>query len=202
MSFYVIKSTRSGVLSTDDLIIRASEYPDLKRAADALQTLEDYQDELAKRSDAQQQAAHKEGFHAGYAEGTLAAKAEYRSALLELLRQREALEKNTREAVRSLAFEIVRRIIDETSAAETVGKVADRILSEIEPNHDLKVLVAPSNADPIRERLKAHPNRIEVIEDPNMSDTDCLMITPDGEIDGSIETQLSSLESALLEAGS
>ncbi|MEJ0017889.1 MAG: FliH/SctL family protein [Acetobacteraceae bacterium] len=109
----------------------------------------------------------------------------------------------TEERIIDMAMHIARRIIGAFDEAEIAARVAKKSLALSAHSGFIRLRVAPSAVEPLRERLDAilptamSSAAIEVIGDGRVHGGGCIMETDAGLIDATIDSQLAAIERGL-----
>lgn len=188
--FVLIRADAAATLLRDDPIVRAADVPVLTEADRLLAAASALRDDARRSSEHAAQVARAEGYAAGHAEGLAAGSAEIRDELLRLAgadAQRAAAQ---RADLARLALEVVRRIAADLGAPEMVAALAEKAAAAIAPETPLSVRVPPAALSRARERLGAQAT---VQPDETLRETDCVLVTPLGEVRAGLETQLAQL---------
>ena len=200
MNPIVIKAP--AVSGTAGAIIRKETYLSHRRAE---QILQDAHLEAA----CVVEAAHQQRasvFEAARQEGYAAGLAEWNEILVRAWKSHdELLVQGERELVR-LAIRIARKIIGEelSTNADAVLGIVREALRSVRHARILLIQVSPEDELTVRERVDSFRSalgnivEISVLADPALGRGGCIVESDAGIIDAQLETQLSSLEEALL----
>jgi type III secretion protein L len=188
--FVLIRADAASTLLRDDPIVRAGDVPVLAEAERLLASATALRDDARRASEDAADAARAEGYAAGHAEGLAAGSAEIRDELLRLAGADAERAAAQRGDLARLALEVIRRIAAELGAPEMVAALADRAAAAVAPDTPLTVRVPPAALARTRERVRAHAT---VEPDETLGATDCVLVTPLGEVRAGLETQLAQL---------
>lgn len=147
------------------------------------------------------EAARREGFAAGQAEGVAQAAAWLADARARAERAAQSLAPAAITLARKMAEKIVGRAVaqDDGMTAEIVAEA----LSAVQPDVPaVRIRVNPEDLSALQQRLERLTGRapglaIELVPDAAVSRSGCLIDTPRGRIDARLETQLDALERAV-----
>jgi flagellar assembly protein FliH len=192
----------------------------------AQQILRQAQADGRQQAEQAAQQAHATGLEEGRREGQRQIRIEARAAIVEEERERvgrlvQALttglaefERNKRRLIGvaeagliELALAIARRVCKllVEGSPEAARANARHVLKAVEHDGDLELRVNPADHDTLREvagevlRCGAELEHVQVTADAAVERGGCILSTPDGQIDASIETQLQRVAEAILE---
>ncbi|WIW50424.2 FliH/SctL family protein (plasmid) [Bradyrhizobium sp. 62B] len=137
--------------------------------------------------------------------GGQAAQAIIQERLIVLAMEHQRLMHESRDQIIEMGLQIARRIIGSVDPAEATLRIAWRGLQYVRDRSTIRLRVAPSVAQEVRQRLgeialKApSPNMMEVVADSRIEDAGCILETDAGRIDATIESQLAAIEAVLRE---
>lgn len=140
----------------------------------------------------------------GYREGKEAAAAE-------LAEQRIRMAAEMVAALRSLEGVVVRLVLDclqvllgETTQEQRIVALVQGALQSIRDEQKVTVRVAPANVEIIRRRIVELARQgtlaVEIVPDPSLGESSCLLETPTGFVEADLEKQVQSLRRALCQA--
>ncbi|WP_164748396.1 MULTISPECIES: FliH/SctL family protein [unclassified Mesorhizobium] len=135
--------------------------------------------------------------------GLAAAQAEIEARLTAIATDSVRIMAQTEEQIVDLALQIARRIIDTIEPAEATVQIALRGLKFAGHNSLVRVRVAPSLLEAVRNRLDeilptaTSRTVVEVIADARVNDAGCILETDAGLVEATIESQLAAIESCL-----
>lgn len=194
MTYLLLSSGPSGALLTDQPVIRREEVSAVQDAAELTATLDAHRQAV-------REAAYREGFDQGRAEGVAAAAAEAALALTQVHAALERERERLRGAAGTLALDIVRRIAAGLAPEEVLGALAEQAARDLLPEEPIRVRVAPDAAGAVQRRLWPLDARIEVVSDGDLPAGDCVLDTPSGRTHAGLEVQLRALETAFAARG-
>jgi flagellar assembly protein FliH len=199
---------------TDTLLEEARERADrllTQAKSEANQLLKDAATQSESLRQAAEQAAEKEGhasgYEAGYAEGRAAAEVIQEEARQEKENALSLLESQVKSQVESQAVELITRILEKLVGdaprfhPEIILHLVKSGLRETTATGDITVRVSPADAEMVAENIAeiapAGGTQIEVVSDASLARMDCLIETPIGSIDSSLEKQFALLKEDL-----
>ncbi|MBR0092660.1 MAG: hypothetical protein IJP92_13270 [Lachnospiraceae bacterium] len=188
-----------------------------KAQEEAAQIVQDAQEQAAQimaqaQEEAQQirDAAHQEGYDAGFAEGRTQGKeeaaaemeAEHKQRLRDLDNEYQAMVDKLEPEMVDTLTRIYEHVFDVNLRGEKkiILHLLQTTLSRIEPGDDFIIHVSSADYDHMedeKERLREYiinPNAtLELIEDPLLNENECMIETEGGIFDCSLGTELSEL---------
>lgn len=139
----------------------------------------------------------------GYAEGLRQGKQDSSKYLLGIVaKSREQLAENE-ERIIALVLSVVRKILGEMDDKEVVVRMVRTAMAVVSRQNQVTVLVSPSKVAAVRESLgrilQPYPRvtQVDVMADPKLSDSDCVLETKVGRVEASLESQLESITGTL-----
>lgn len=142
-----------------------------------------------------QQDAHREGYAAGYEEGSARGRMEAAELhqLVEALDQAMSrLDQQVAEEIQALAIEIARQVVRDTLAVkpEALLAVVREALLQL-PQQAAAVHVHPDDADMLRRYLNEHYEEIShrIVEDSNISPGGCMVESAGAIVDAQVQTR-------------
>lgn len=171
---------------------------------------------------------YKDGFEKGKAEGHLeGAKQAHEEVTSQFTDELQALQQSwqaaledwetkksdmllqSRRDVLHFAFSLARKIVHQTIQHDprVIASQLDDALMLLSHPSSLRIALNPQDAPLVRELLPelcasiASCKHVDILEQDSMTRGGCVLTTPGGEIDATIETQLQRMAEALLEPG-
>lgn len=180
--------------------IPASEFSELKNAAEILEKIqldgEEYKKEIASEAEKIKEAASKEGFQQGLAN--------WNEKLLELEKELKKLRDDVSEKILPLALSAAKKILGEELKIHP-ERIVSIILAAVKPvTQHKKIHIYVNKVDlPIVEEKKAelkqafeHLESLVIQERPDVEPGGCMIETEAGIINAQLENQWRALESA------
>ncbi|WP_444917382.1 type III secretion system stator protein SctL [Microbulbifer sp. JMSA003] len=186
-------------LSPESKVVKLNEYNTYLQAQDILALAEADAAEIVAGS----KASIKEGYDQGYADGVQAGLSDQSEALLTTLQLCQQFLKGQQQEVVSLVKVILQKLIGEIETDTQLLKQIERAVS-IHYNVDsAKLFVSPCQYRPasekIAELLADYPTlkNFEVVSDDKVAPGSCILETPIGILNLSLEAQLSAIERSI-----
>jgi len=154
---------------------------------------------------AAREAARREGFETGRADGLAEAAVALAAARAEAARIIDAAEPVALAVAAKMAEKIVGRAV--ALAPETMAEIAGEALAACRPGAgSVRVRVHPDDLPAVEARRAALAGRapaaaLELVADDAVGRHGCVIETPQGRVDARLETQLAALERALTGGG-
>jgi flagellar biosynthesis/type III secretory pathway protein FliH len=158
-------------------------------------------DALRAEAGAAREAARREGFETGRAEGLAEAAVGLAAARTEAARLVEAAGPTAIALAAKMAERIVGRAV--ALAPETMAEIAGEALAACRPGAGtVRVRIHPHDLPAVEARRTALEARapaaaLELVADETVGRHGCVIETPQGRVDARLETQLAALERAL-----
>jgi flagellar biosynthesis/type III secretory pathway protein FliH len=162
-------------------------------------------DALRADASAAREAARREGFETGRADGLAEAAVALAAARAEAARIIDAAEPVALAVAAKMAEKIVGRAV--ALAPETMAEIAGEALAACRPGAgSVRVRVHPDDLPAVEARRAALAGRapaaaLELVADDAVGRHGCVIETPQGRVDARLETQLAALERALTGGG-
>lgn len=180
-------------------VLDESELIACEQAAQLLGQLQQLHAHTQATLDAERAQAREQGFGEGRAQALAQIAAQWHQSWEQAVQQARLGDEQLREAVVSLALQVVRRIAQREGAEATVAALARRALADMAPEGPAVLYVHPE----LREAIGAAPGLagLEVRADETLALTGCVFQTPAGELIASLDTQLARAEAGLRQVG-
>ncbi|WP_257350059.1 flagellar assembly protein FliH [Pseudalkalibacillus decolorationis] len=188
------------------LLLQAKQHADDKH----LELIEK-EKEIEHRTIQAIEEGRKQGFSQGYDEGVLQSRSEYSEAITEartiLSKAKSEYHERLNEAESSLiklSLEVSKKIIgDSLQMDEMYQRYVTEALKQIKGEEDVKLFVSPDQYNNVQKTVKKLESvyNIDIIiyPDETMSKQQCLIETKYGQIDASIDSQLTQIREKLLD---
>lgn len=203
----IAQANNDAQLQADEIIADAREQAD-NMLAQAREEIDAMLAEAQTDADARRNLARQDGQKEGYLEGTqkaaveLANKEAWYDEQVALIQEDYARKQMTMERD---VVDICCKVFEKVFGAQLEGKkdilfhLLDNCLMNIEPSHQMQVKVNEANIEMLREKKPEIMNRVgtgvvvDLISDPCLTDSQCLIETDGGVFDCSIDTELDNL---------
>ena len=141
---------------------------------------------------------------AGYEDGIRQGKESLSRYMLEVIgKSRQYLEDNEQKVV-ILVLAALKQILGELDGQEMAVRMVRNALNVVGKQNQVSVMVAPENLQVVSSRIKQlilpYPRikSIEVLADPSLEGSRCVLETKVGRVEASLESQLEALSRAML----
>ncbi|WMJ24249.1 FliH/SctL family protein [Paludicola sp. MB14-C6] len=157
---------------------------------------------------------YEEGFQKGYQDGLAQAQAEMQQLLTFSENMVEGIDSGIQDMLKKyeeelylLAFSIAKMIIKKELelSSDALKSIVENAALQCKNQGSLRINISVNNYKmfmskecDIINRMNNISDDIKFIADPNMSDTDCVIETPIGVIDASVDTQLDNINMGLI----
>jgi type III secretion protein L len=185
-------------LLTPGSIVRAEDLPILEKAASVLAAAEQKSLEIHESLERQLSEAKEEGRRQGIEEARAEASQIRLKALADVSNYLGSIQGRLLETL----LECMRRVILELPPRERMSQLLGKALDELGASQRVTLSVSPANAVLVNEALAQLGSRlpaggIEVKVRPDLPEDACVLETPMGIVDASLESQLLALKSSL-----
>lgn len=192
---------------TEEMIAEAQEMADAI-IADAKEQAEALLNEASLNAEAMKNLARQDGHKEGYNEGTQKAAIELQEAQRRMDEQVAAIEQAYIEKELTMEREIVDMtmgVFEKVFSAELKGRsdviyhLLDNCIMNIERSNQMQIKVSEANADYISSKKEEILTRLgsdvvlDILADPLLNDSQCIIETDGGIFDCGIDTELESL---------
>jgi flagellar biosynthesis/type III secretory pathway protein FliH len=185
VNLVVVQNSAIATVLHKGRVVKAAMVPSLQQADDILSKIDSIIAEAKQSASLQSSAA-----------ADAAGKTRWDEKLIQLESEINMDRKQLRDQVSKLAIEIVRHLAPAVGALEMVPALVDKLAKEQMNDLKLQIHVHPDVVAVTRARTLTLNADVEVFSDPQADAFSCVIETPHGKIDGSLETQLSLLEEA------
>ncbi|MEB1810087.1 MAG: flagellar assembly protein FliH [Bacillaceae bacterium] len=160
------------------------------------------------------QEAKQQGYDDGYQQGLEAGRLQYEEALVQAANIIQASKNDYAEVIEQaqptiieLAFTISEKLIGTTfdQNSEAWTKLVQKAILEVREQDEVKVYVHPDWYERTLQHknelitLLSHSEKLYIYPDPQLREHGCIIETPFGRIDASVDSQLTELKHVLLE---
>jgi len=200
MTFITLFSSEHGFIASDQRVFAPDELEPLSTALEHAQLLDKRLSEQAEKVGNALQDATEKGYEEGLSQGLAAAKTQATEELRQLHERHASVVEDVKNSCAELAVDIVRKIAGNVDSDQWLAAQALHAAEEIVDYPSIKLRVSASRVTRVRELLvlsaesSGTPSLIVgVVGDDTVSDQTCILDTGTGQIDVSLETQLSSV---------
>ncbi|SFE39035.1 flagellar assembly protein FliH [Alteribacillus iranensis] len=158
--------------------------------------------------------AQKKGFEEGFEKGRKEGQQTYEEAIEEarhvITKAKKEYEHYLSEAepvILNLALEVARRIVETSfeSSEDLWNQLVKQALEEVKENEEITIYVSPSHYEQTRqirkelEKILGHAQELMIFPDSSLSLGSCIIETPYGKVDASLDSQFNEIKSVLME---
>ncbi len=187
-------------LASDRRLVKAAEVATVRSAEEIIATAE----AEAARIREEAKAAFEEEKKKGYAKGLADGKLEISMQKLDLIDSSVAFMESVEDKMADVVLKALRSCVVEIGDKEMVIQIVRKTMNAvIRTQRQVTLKVAPEMVEVVRARvaeLKASYTTIEtldVVEDPRLKGTACLLETEAGVAEASAETQIAAIEKSI-----
>ena len=187
-------------LASDRRLVKAAEVATVRTAEEIIATAE----AEAARIREEAKVAFEEEKKKGYEKGLAAGKLEISMQKLELLDSSVAFMESVEDKMADVVLKALRSCVVEIGDKEMVVQIVRKTMNAvIRTQRQVTLKVAPEMVDVVRARaaeLKSSYSTIEtldVVEDPRLKGTACLLETEAGVAEASVDTQIAAIEKSI-----
>jgi flagellar assembly protein FliH len=204
MTFITIVNTPALNIATDQHILDKDQVRSVNNIHHLVKEIEALRDDQLKAC----KEAKEQGYENGYKEGMEKSYKESKHLFSEFLAKTsdEIINTHTlqRKDIVDLAIEITKKIVSNIESDEIVVGIAENAISHYGKKESIKIKVNSEIADKIKIKLSRKSTisdeypKIEIVEDPKISELDCIIMSESGVTDASFDEQLKKLERHLV----
>ena len=187
-------------LASDRRLVKAAEVATVRSAEEIIATAE----AEAARIREEAKAAFEEEKKKGYAKGLADGKLEISMQKLDLIDSSVAFMESVEDKMADVVLKALRSCVVEIGDKEMVVQIVRKTMNAvIRTQRQVTLKVAPEMVDVVRARvaeLKSAYTTIEtldVVEDPRLKGTACVLETEAGVAEASVETQIAAIEKSI-----
>ncbi len=191
--------SESGKIYAVEKILRAESYSQYAVAQDLINTA--WKKVLKIRQKARQ--AYRVEKNRGYAEGLAQGRREIAAKITETVVASEAYMQDMEKRIVDTILATLKIVLDDMGPEKAMTQVVKKALKTAKSDEPLKIRVSPSNRDHVRRTVKqlAHQTQdlaaIEIVVDKDLDDQSCVLVSPVGSTDVSLDVQLKSIRKVL-----
>ena len=188
------------VLQSDRRVVKAADVATIRSAAEIVAAAEAQAAQI--REDAK--AAYEEERRKGYDKGIADGKTEIAMQKLDLVDSSVAFMENVEEKMSGIVMKALKSCVTEIGDREMVIQIVRKTMAAvIRTQRQVTLKVAPELVETVRARVSeltaTFPTieTFDVVEDPRLKGSSCVLETEAGVADASVESQLAAIERSL-----
>ncbi len=188
------------VLQSDRRVVKAADVATVRSAAEIVAAAETQAAQIREDAKAAYEEERKKGYDKGIADG----KTEIAMQKLDLVDSSVAFMENVEEKMSEIVMKALKSCVAEIGDREMVIQIVRKTMAAvIRTQRQVTLKVAPELVETVRARvseLTATCPTIEtfdVVEDPRLKGSACILETEAGVADASVESQLAAIERSL-----
>jgi type III secretion protein L len=193
-------------VSTDSVVIPASDLHILQSSLDLARLLEESMDTAQGRIEGERKSARLAGYDAGYAQGFKEGQAAFSASLAQVTQELLSARREITQSVAGLAVRIVKHIALSIGPERTVAALVDTALDECLVNAPLTIRVHPDSVVTLDAVVSRHMNElgfesqlVKIKADENLEKFECFIDSANASVVASLDVQLQRIEAALSE---
>lgn len=188
------------VLQSDRRVVKAADVATVRSAADIVAAAEAQAAQIREDAKAAYEEERKKGYDKGIADG----KTEIAMQKLDLVDSSVAFMENVEEKMSEIVMKALKSCVAEIGDREMVIQIVRKTMAAvIRTQRQVTLKVAPELVETVRARVSeltaTFPTieTFDVVEDPRLKGSACLLETEAGVADASVESQLAAIERSL-----
>ena len=188
------------VLQSDRRVVKAADVATVRSAAEIVAAAEAQAAQIRENAKAAYEEERKKGYDKGIADG----KTEIAMQKLDLVDSSVAFMENVEEKMSEIVMKALKSCVAEIGDREMVIQIVRKTMSAvIRTQRQVTLKVAPELVETVRARVSeltaAFPTieTFDVVEDPRLKGSSCVLETEAGVADASVESQLAAIERSL-----
>ena len=188
------------VLQSDRRVIKATDVATVRSAAEIVAAAEAQAAQIREDAKAAYEEERKKGYDKGIADG----KTEIAMQKLDLVDSSVAFMENVEEKMSDIVMKALKSCVAEIGDREMVIQIVRKTMAAvIRTQRQVTLKVAPELVDTVRARVSeltaTFPTieTFDVVEDPRLKGSACVLETEAGVADASVESQLAAIERSL-----
>lgn len=201
MASLIFLQNRNFTLSSNSLVYDPEEVNTLQSVLDQAGEIHRMLDNEKSLIEEAKEKGYNEGYESGQSDGYEAALEHIATKLVTLAKEANAAREELRHSAGDIAIKIVDKIATEIGNRDTVKSLAVTAARQLTGSEAIVLHVHPDNKEYlIDELLKSNGstlNIVDVVADPELSDTDCVLETEYGHIKAGLQTQLKVMRGQL-----
>ena len=188
------------VLQSDRRVVKAADVATVRSAAEIVAAAETQAAQIREDAKAAYEEERKKGYDKGIADG----KTEIAMQKLDLVDSSVAFMENVEEKMSDIVMKALKSCVAEIGDREMVIQIVRKTMAAvIRTQRQVTLKVAPELVETVRSRVSeltaTFPTieTFDVVEDPRLKGSACLLETEAGVADASVESQLAAIERSL-----
>ena len=188
------------VLQSDRRVVKAADVATVRSAADIVAAAEAQAAQIREDAKAAYEEERKKGYDKGIADG----KTEIAMQKLDLVDSSVAFMENVEEKMSDIVMKALKSCVTEIGDREMVIQIVRKTMAAvIRTQRQVTLKVAPELVETVRARVSeltaTFPTieTFDVVEDPRLKGSSCVLETEAGVADASVESQLAAIERSL-----
>ena len=188
------------VLQSDRRVVKAADVATVRSAAEIVAAAETQAAQIREDAKAAYEEERKKGYDKGIADG----KTEIAMQKLDLVDSSVAFMENVEEKMSEIVMKALKSCVAEIGDREMVIQIVRKTMAAvIRTQRQVTLKVAPELVETVRSRVSeltaTFPTieTFDVVEDPRLKGSACLLETEAGVADASVESQLAAIERSL-----
>jgi type III secretion protein L len=188
------------VLQSDRRVVKAADVATVRSAAEIVAVAEAQAAQIREDAKAAYEEERKKGYDKGIADG----KTEIAMQKLDLVDSSVAFMENVEEKMSDIVMKALKSCVAEIGDREMVIQIVRKTMAAvIRTQRQVTLKVAPELVETVRARVSeltaTFPTieTFDVVEDPRLKGSSCVLETEAGVADASVESQLAAIERSL-----
>ncbi len=188
------------VLQSDRRVVKAADVATVRSAAEIVAAAETQAAQIREDAKAAYEEERKKGYDKGIADG----KTEIAMQKLDLVDSSVAFMENVEEKMSEIVMKALKSCVAEIGDREMVIQIVRKTMAAvIRTQRQVTLKVAPELVETVRSRVSeltaTFPTieTFDVVEDPRLKGSACVLETEAGVADASVESQLAAIERSL-----
>ncbi|MBQ2623607.1 MAG: HrpE/YscL family type III secretion apparatus protein [Kiritimatiellae bacterium] len=188
------------VLQSDRRVVKAADVATVRSAAEIVAAAETQAAQIREDAKAAYEEERKKGYDKGIADG----KTEIAMQKLDLVDSSVAFMENVEEKMSEIVMKALKSCVAEIGDREMVIQIVRKTMAAvIRTQRQVTLKVAPELVETVRARVSeltaTFPTieTFDVVEDPRLKGSACILETEAGVADASVESQLAAIERSL-----
>ncbi len=188
------------VLQSDRRVVKAADVATIRSAAEIVAAAEAQAAQIREDAKAAYEEERKKGYDKGIADG----KTEIAMQKLDLVDSSVAFMENVEEKMSEIVMKALKSCVAEIGDREMVIQIVRKTMAAvIRTQRQVTLKVAPELVETVRSRVSeltaTFPTieTFDVVEDPRLKGSACVLETEAGVADASVESQLAAIERSL-----
>ena len=188
------------VLQSDRRVVKAADVATVRSAAEIVAAAEAQAAQIREDAKAAYEEERKKGYDKGIADG----KTEIAMQKLDLVDSSVAFMENVEEKMSDIVMKALKSCVIEIGDREMVIQIVRKTMAAvIRTQRQVTLKVAPELVETVRSRVSeltaTFPTieTFDVVEDPRLKGSSCVLETEAGVADASVESQLAAIERSL-----